>query len=181
MGSYRRALKSQDCRAHSLQLAISLSPFRGLAHSDVTDQSPLLIGRHTLCPVYHAAFLPYRDQSSFPILPIHTRWLETAVYPRPMYGLRHAPCTGPARGLTHRRPPAPSSCCTGPATRLTPSPAASCLFTLHRPDFRRLPYSVVLPAFCSALPCPSMPTHRASTPGQKHAAEPVKPFLTYIV
>ena len=72
---------------------------------------------------------------------LYTRWLETAVYPRPMYGLRHAPCTGPARGLTHRRPPAPSSCCTGPATRLTPSPAASCLFTLHRPDFRRLPYT----------------------------------------
>ena len=117
------------------------APCLGLAHPDVTDQSPLLIGRRTLCPVYHAAFLPYRDQSSFPILPIHTRWLETAVYPRPMYGLRHAPCTGPARGLTHRRPPAPSSCCTGLATRLTTSPAASCLFTLHRPDFRRPPYT----------------------------------------
>ena len=114
------------CRAflYNFIVATSLSPSRGLAHSDVTDQSPLLIGRHTLSPVYHAAFLPYRDQSSFPILPIHTPWLETGAYPRPMCGLHHAPCTGPARGLTHRRPPAPSSCCTGPTSDA--SPTASC-------------------------------------------------------
>ena len=81
-------------------------------------------------------------------------------------------------------PGLPTGCAMHRTGRPEDSPIAGYqlpFFMLYRPDFRRLPYSVVLPAFCSALPCPSMPTHRASTPGQKHAAEPVKPLLTYIV
>ena len=61
-----------------------------------------------------------------------------------------------------RRLQAASSRCTGPTSDVSPTHVE---LALYRP----------------ASFCPSMPTHRASTPGQKHAAEPVKPLLTYIV
>ena len=143
----------------------SPSPSLGLVHSDVTDQFPLLIGRRTPCPVYISSCPSHTPQSSFHSLPSHTRWLETAVYPRPTNGLRNAPYR--------------------PGQRTPLSPAASCLFTLHRPDQtqhrRRLPAPssrctgptsdasptrAELTPYCPASFCPSMPTHRASTPGQ---------------
>ena len=63
----------------------------------------------------------------------------------------------------------------------TPSPATSSLFMLYRSDFQRLPYSVVLPAFCPALSCPSRrPTERFYGTATQ-AAEPVKSLLAYVV